>query len=124
MLAMKINTTPYYNSYPINIYNKANVSKTNSANVNYNSEVNFNGKINKDIFIRLLKQSPIKKLKKFTTEEYLKLTEEEKNILRAKYNKLEETNPKHYKEILFTHNFVSSCIKKVLMNVLEKITML
>ena len=112
MLAMKINTTPYNNSYPINIYNKANVSKTNSTNVKYNSEVNFNGRINKDIFVRLFKQSPIKKLKKFTTEEYLKLTEEEKNILRAKYNKLEETNPQPYKEILFTHNFVSSCIKK------------
>lgn len=112
MLAIKINTTPYYNSYPINIYNKANVSKTNSSNVNYNSEVNFNGRINKDIFVKLFKQSPIKKLKKISTEEYLKLTEEEKNILRADYNKLEATDPKHYKEILFTHNFVSSCIKK------------
>ena len=90
------NAIQYYNTpQSIKKNNPNTVSRPvlNYSNAIYNPNIKFNGTINKEYFAKIITQDPLKKLKNFTPNEYQQLSEEEKIILRADYNKLEESKP-------------------------------
>lgn len=114
MQVSSINTKSYYNSIGYNPYPKKNVSNNtpvNNSGVIYNTNIKFSG-LNKEYFIKLLSKDPIKEFKNFTKEEYLKLSENQKNKLRAEYQKLEADDPYIYKSLGEMHAYAADCLKQ------------